>query len=74
MNYSIKDVNKKIDDLKKEGHDVKSLLVGYKTYARLMSEEKFAEKITKDQKDPMIRYYKGLKVKIVTEKNYFELK
>ncbi|WP_374668493.1 hypothetical protein [Acinetobacter sp.] len=74
MNYSVKEINKKIDTFKQSGNEPKELIVGYKTYAHLMSEDKFADKISKDQIDPMIRYYKGLKVKIVTEKKYFEVK
>lgn len=74
MDIRIKDINKQIDELKNQGHDPKLLIVGYKTYANLMSEEKFADKISKDENTPMLRYYKGLKVKIVTEKRYFELK
>lgn len=74
MDIRIKDINKQIDELKNQGQNPKLLIVGYKTYANLMSEEKFADKISKDEKTPMIRYYKGLKVKIVTEKRYFELK
>ena len=71
MEISIKDINKQIDEFKKQGAEPKVLIIGYKTYANLMSEDKFAEKISKDDKDPMIRYYKGIKVKIVTEKRYF---
>ena len=31
------------------------------------------EKISKDANDPMIRYYKEIKIKIVTEKHFFEI-
>ena len=71
MEISIKDINKQIDEFKKQGAEPKVLIIGYKTNANLMGEDKFAEKISKDDKDPMIRYYKGIKVKIVTEKRYF---
>ncbi len=71
MEINIKDINKQIDEFKKQGAEPKALIIGYKTYANLMGEDKFAEKISKDDKDPMIRYYKGIKVKIVTEKRYF---
>lgn len=74
MGISIKEINKQIDELKHQGEDPKSLVIGYKTYANLMNEDKFAEKITKDPEDPMIRYYKGIRVKIVTEKRYFSVK
>ncbi|CAM4330751.1 hypothetical protein [Acinetobacter pragensis] len=74
MNISIKEINKKIDEFKKDRAEPQALVMGYKTYSKFMREDKFADQITKDNKDPMIRYYKGIQVKIVTEKHYFELK
>lgn len=38
-----------------------------------MKENKFLDKISKDANDPMIRYYKEIKIKIVTEKHFFEI-
>lgn len=38
-----------------------------------MKESKFLDKISKDANDPMIRYYKEIKIKIVTEKHFFEI-
>ncbi len=74
MDLSVKEINKQIDEFKKGGNEPKALVIGYKTYARLMSENKFSDKVTKDSSDPLIRYYKNIKLKIVTEKYYFEVR
>lgn len=71
---SVKKVNKLIDDFCKTGQEPQKLLIGYKTYARLMTDDKFAEKVTPSLEDSKDRQYKNLKIKLVTEKHYFEVK
>ena len=73
MGISVKDVKKQLDLFIEENQKPKILLIGYRTYAALMREEKFAERVTKDVKDPLIRYYKDIEIKVVTEKHYFEV-
>lgn len=72
MGIDLKELNKQIDDFK-ESKDPQRLIIGYKTYSKLMKENKFLDKISKDANNPMIRYYKEIKIKIVTEKHFFEI-
>jgi uncharacterized protein YktA (UPF0223 family) len=74
MDINVKDVIKHIEEFIETGNKAKVLKVGYKTYATLMRSEKFADKMTKDEKDTLVRHYKGIKIKIVTEKHYLEIK
>ena len=74
MDTNLKELNKLIEEFEKDGQEPKKLIIGYKTYASLMSDNKFADKVTKDSKDMMVRYYKGIKIKMVTEKHYLEIK
>lgn len=73
MGNSVKDINKQIERFTEAGAKPKLLIIGYRTYAALMREDKFTDKITKDNKDPMIRYYKGIKIQMVTEKHHFDI-
>ena len=74
MNISIQDVNKNIDEFKKCGMNPETLAIGYSTYAHLLNEAKFADEISRDNKDPMIRYCKEIKLKVITKKHYFAVK
>jgi hypothetical protein len=74
MEISVKQINKRIDEFQESGKKADTLKIGYKTYAKLMNEDKFADALKKDASDPMIRYYKDIKIKVVTEKHYFEVK
>ncbi len=69
----LKELNKLIDEFKSKGNEPKKLIIGYKNYAALMENEKFQDKLTKDSKDPMIRYYQGIKIKMVPEKHFLEI-
>ncbi|MDE4040748.1 hypothetical protein SLJ62_02185 [Acinetobacter pittii] len=73
MGMTLKELNKQIDDFKSSGKDPKKLVIGYKTFAVLMENDKFLDKIEKDKDDPMVRYYKGIKIKMVTEKHHLEI-
>jgi hypothetical protein len=74
MEISVKQINKRIDEFQQSGKQAETLKIGYKTYAKLMNEDKFADLLKKDVNDPMIRYYKDIKIKLVTEKHHFEVK
>lgn len=73
MELSLKEFKKRIEALKSIGKEPSRIIIGYKTYANLMKEEKFVCHISKDLNDPMVRYYKGIKIKMVTEKHYLEI-
>lgn len=68
-----KKVNKLIEEFRQTGKEPQKLIIGYKTYARLMAEDKFAEKVVPSLEDSKARLYKNLKIKLVTEKHYFEI-
>ncbi|HCA5147100.1 TPA: hypothetical protein MW178_002316 [Acinetobacter baumannii] len=70
MGMTLKDLNRQIDDFKSSGKSPKKLVIGYKTFAVLMEDDKFLDKVEKDKEDPMVRYYKGIKIKMVTEKHH----
>ncbi|AXX52276.1 hypothetical protein ACOUV0_15930 [Acinetobacter baumannii] len=69
----LKELNKLIDEFRSKGKKPIKLIIGYKDYAVLMENEKFQDRLTRDINDPMIRYYKGIKIKMVTEKHYLEI-
>ncbi|EPO8910213.1 hypothetical protein ACUIIU_003426, partial [Acinetobacter baumannii] len=73
VKMKLKELNNLIDDFKSNGKNPKKVIIGYKDYAALMENEKFQDRLTKDSKDPMIRYYKGIKIKMVTEKYHLEI-
>ncbi|MDS7935683.1 hypothetical protein RMB03_17320 [Acinetobacter sp. V91_7] len=70
---TLKDLNKQIDDFKSSGKSPKKLIIGYKTFAVLMEDNDFLDKVKKDKEDPVIRYYKGIKIKMVTEKHHLAI-
>ncbi|MGO1064225.1 hypothetical protein [Acinetobacter lwoffii] len=57
---SVKKVNKLIEEFEQEGNKVDRLEIGYKTYAALMLDKKFADKVTKSNEDPKERLYKQM--------------
>ncbi|SPL71458.1 hypothetical protein [Acinetobacter stercoris] len=73
IDLSVKKINKMIDEFSNSGKQPEKLLVGYKTYSRLMNDEKFAEKVVPSSDDPKLRTYKNLKIQLITEKHYFEV-
>ena len=72
MALSRKDLDLKIENLK-QNKEPSRLIIGYKTYSKLVKEEKFLDQITNNSDDPLTKYYKGIKIKIVTEKHFFEI-
>lgn len=71
MDISVKQVNKNIEEFQTSGKTPSELVIGYKTYAKLMNEDKFADALKKDAKNSLVRYYKDIKIKVVTEKHHF---
>ena len=49
---SVKKINKLIEEFEQEGNKVDRLEIGYKTYAVLMLDQKFADKVTKSMEYP----------------------
>jgi len=74
MDISVKKVNKRIDEFLESGQKPQVLEIGYKTFSKLMNEDKFVNALKKDQEDPMLRFYKDIKIKMVTEKHHFLVK
>ncbi|MDV2441235.1 hypothetical protein QR665_17465 [Acinetobacter gerneri] len=70
MDISVKELNKLIEEFELEKEPQK-LMIGYKTYSKLMKEDKFLEQLSKNLNDPMIRYYRGIEIRIITEKHFF---
>ncbi|MNG46622.1 hypothetical protein D3C78_123630 [compost metagenome] len=71
---NVKKVNKLIEDFEQIGNKAEVLEIGYKTYAVLMAEERFADKVSKSKVDSKERLYKKMKIKLITEKHHFEVK
>ncbi|MGY5392576.1 hypothetical protein [Acinetobacter sp.] len=70
---SVKKINKLIDEFIQSGKIPSCLIFGYKTYAMLMQDDKFADQIIKGKDEPLSRYYKKLKITLVTDKHYFQV-
>mgnify|MGYP000411512061 FL=1 len=73
MNISVKEINKKLEDFKKAGNSPSLIIIGYMTYSKLMKDENFSDHVTKDVNDPLVRYYQGVEIRMVTKKHYFEI-
>lgn len=73
MSISVKEINKKLEDFKEAGNNPSLIVIGYMTYSKLMKDEKFSDHVTKDVNDPLVRYYQGVEIRMVTKKHYFEI-
>ena len=73
MQLGLKELKKAIEAFKETDKEPTKIIIGYKTYARLMKEEKFIDQLSKDTENPMVRYYQGIKIKMVTEKHYLKI-
>lgn len=73
MSISVKEMNKKLEDFKEAGNSPILIIIGYMTYSKLMKDEKFSDHVTKDVNDPLVRYYQGIEIRMVTKKHYFEI-
>lgn len=71
---SAKEVNQQIEALEAKGEKAKVLEIGYKTYANLVVDDKFADKLSESNQNTKQKYYKKIKIRLVTEKHYFEVK
>lgn len=66
-------VNQRIEEFLKLGKTPSKLEIGFKTYARLVEDDQFYVHVTKSD-DSKSRMYKGIKIKLVTEKYHLKLK
>ncbi len=73
MSISVKEINKKLEDFKEAGNGPSLIVIGYMTYSKLMKDENFSDHVTKDVNDPLVRYYQGVEIRMVTKKHYFEI-
>lgn len=69
---NVKKLNKLIDEFAKEGKNPDKLEIGYKTYVRLAEDDKFFNRVTKSE-DSLTRFYKKIKIELVTEKHYLKI-
>lgn len=72
MGISLKEIDTKIDAFR-ESKEPSRILIGYKTYSKLLKEDKFLDQLTKSSDDPMIRYYRGIEIRMITEKHFFDI-
>ena len=73
MSISVKEINKKLEDFKEAGNSPSLIIIGYMTYSKLMKDAKFSDQVTKDVNGPLVRYYQGVEIRMVTKKHYFEI-
>ena len=73
MSISVKEINKKLEDFKEAGNNPSLIVIGYMTYSKLMKDAKFSDQVTKDVNGPLVRYYQGVEIRMVTKKHYFEI-
>lgn len=74
MEISIKNLNQLIDEALKSGKKPEKLLIGYKAYAELMDNPKFADEIMNSAMSPDKRKYKKIKIKVTTDEYQLEVK
>ena len=72
MIVDLKEINKRIKEFQ-EKDQPQRLILGYKTYSKLMKEDRFVDQLTKDSNDPLVRFYKDIKIKLVPEKYCFKI-
>lgn len=67
---SVKYINKMIDQAVEAGKNPSKLLLGYKTFPLLLNDEKFQKDLSSTGKN---KFYKKLKIKLVTEKDFCDI-
>ncbi|WP_445115869.1 hypothetical protein [Acinetobacter sp. WZC-1] len=70
---SYSELKKTLDGFSGQGKEPQRILIGYKTFAKLMREEKFAASLQKIEGSPLQRSFKKIIIKIVPEKHYLEI-
>lgn len=65
--FSVKDLDRLIDENLKENKQSNKLLIGYKLFHELMNDSKFYTEVTESALSSTKRKYKGLKLKITTD-------
>lgn len=70
---SVKYINKMIDKAVEAGKEPTKLLLGYKTFPLLLNDEKFQKDLSSAGKNGKDKFYKKLKIKLVTEKDFCDI-
>ena len=65
--FSVKDLDRLIDENLKENKQSNKLLIGYKLFHELMNDSKFYTEVTESALSSTKRKYKGLKLKMTTD-------
>ncbi|AOA58096.1 hypothetical protein [Acinetobacter larvae] len=66
-------VDKLIEAFKAQGKTPEKLEFGYRTYARLAEDDDFFKHISKSADDKH-HLYRGIRIKLITEKYHFKVK
>ncbi|WP_151812518.1 hypothetical protein [Acinetobacter bereziniae] len=72
MGINLEKLNLEIEKLKQFNKPTK-LVVGYLTFSKLIKNDEFFKELNKNIANPMVKYYRGLKVVVVTEKYFFSI-
>lgn len=72
MGINLVKLNLEIEKLK-QFNKPKKLVVGYLTFSKLIKNDEFFKELTNNIANPMAKYYRGLKVVVVTEKYFFSI-
>lgn len=71
--HSVKYINKLIENEVSKGNSPTKLILGYKTFPLLLADEKFLKDLSAGTKNQNDRFYKKLKIKLITEKHFCEV-
>ncbi|WP_445116094.1 hypothetical protein [Acinetobacter sp. WZC-1] len=66
-------LQKAIESFSSKGNQPNRILIGYKTFARLKREDKFALSLEGVEGKALERTFRNIKIKIVPEKHYLEI-
>lgn len=72
MGINLEKLNLEIEKLK-QFNKPKKLVVGYLTFSKLIKKDEFLKELSKNIAYPMAKYYRGLKIVVVTEKYFFSI-
>ena len=63
----LKHLDKQIDEFEKKKKKIKKMRIGYKLFAHLMGDEKFAHHVSESALNPDKRSYRKVKIKISSD-------
>ena len=63
----LKHLDKQLDEFEKKKKKIKKMRIGYKLFAHLMGDEKFAHHVSESALNPDKRNYRKVKIKITSD-------